>query len=208
MNKKTKILILFVSQILVFNSCKMIQISSLHPEVVLSKKLPGLQIINGINKPMTFNYGIYYVNNIYQDADILYTRDIQDNITNSSEEKYGYAEFKTILGQHGYAGWGWAGLSGFTLCIPNLLGMPLGNAKTSLEIELNILNSEKKVIGRYVAEGYAKVPIALYYGYSSVNAIRTANLKALKMALKNINMQVEKDADMLNNKLIEAGKIK
>ncbi|MHB8260689.1 MAG: hypothetical protein ACYDCN_08025 [Bacteroidia bacterium] len=145
---------------------------------------------------------------ILNDADILYNRYIKDNITNVMDDKYGYAQFKTIVGHSGICGWGWYALSTVTLMVPNLFGMPLMDASTDLEVELDILNSEKRVIGRYVGKGYGKVPVALYYGYSMMNAQRASGIDAIKMALKSINMQIEKDADMLNSKLIEAGKIK
>jgi len=204
--------------LILFCQCKNIQLAELHPYPELKTKLPALLCLNNNTSSFTnaaspnyvssFNsayYSSFNGGNIYQDAISLYNRDLEDNLTSPIGEKYGYALFKTVIGQNRYKGWGLYTGSIFTLGIPNLLGMPCLFGVTILEVEINILNSKKELIAKYTGEGYSKVPVALYYGYNLSSALREANLRALKMALKTINLQIEKDASVIKDKLIESG---
>lgn len=184
-----------------FYQCKNIQLAEFHPSPELKSKLPALQNINSTTAPLVFG------SNIYQDAVSLYNRNLEDNLTDPVGEKYGYVLYKTFVAQNTYKGWGLYTGSIITLGIPNLLGLPLLMGVTHLEVEIDFMNSKKELIAKYKGEGYSKIPVALYYGYGLSSALRESNLRALKLALKSINTQVEKDVTLLRQKLIEAGPI-
>lgn len=192
--------------------CKVVQLSDFNIQPVLSTKLPALELLSDNKSSINAAYPAYpyyYDGGVLPDAATLYSKDLEENLTNPVGEKYGYAQFKTLVAQSGMHGLGWYALSLSTMDIPNILfGMPWGVGKTNLEVEMQILNSKKEMIAKYKAEGSAKIPIALYHGYGMMGAIKMANITAVKMALANINAQVEKDAAMIKAKLTESGAIK
>ena len=214
--KKISIAMLIATCITI-SSCKIIHLSDFKIQPTLSAKLPALEMLtdnkNSVNNiyPMYAMYNpnpYYYNGSVSPEIQTLYNKELEENITNPIGEKYGYAQFKTLVADNGFHGWGLYVLSIFTLGIPNYFGMPIFISKTNLEVEIDILNSKKEVIAQYKAEGISKIPVAFYHGYGMMSASRMANITAVKMALKNINEQIEKDAPTLKTKLFEKGTIK
>ncbi len=56
-------------------------------------------------------------------------------------------------------------LSAWTLCSSALIGIPLTNVTTSLEIQLTIYNNKDQIAGKYTGKGKGTAWIALYWGY-------------------------------------------
>ena len=139
---------LFIASILTDTGCKVVQLSDFNVQPVLSTKLPALELLSDNKNSMNAMYPMYYYDmGVSPDAQNLFSKDLQENITNPIGEKYGYVQFKTLVAQSGIHGWGWYFLSICTLEIPNLFGMPWGMGKTNLEVDMEILNSKKVVEG-------------------------------------------------------------
>lgn len=202
-----KLFIVIALVFIFFMGCRTLNMAAFHPDYPTQRKLPGLQINNHISQNYGYGYGMYNGVYVHADADILCSRYVQDNLTQSDGDVYGYVEFKMVIGQSGLAGWGWYALSIGTLCVPNIFGMPLLAAKTQLEIEMDIYDSEKRLIGRFIGKGFGKAKVAFYYGYSAMSAPRVANVAAVSMALREINMQLGLKVDDLDFKLRQGGKI-
>lgn len=132
-----------------------------------------------------------------QDAKTFFDHDVKDNITNPFGEKKGYIVCKIVQGNT-KKGYGWAVLSGLALMAPNFLGMPVGEAKTSLEVEVEIYDLSDTLIGRYHALGSDIQWVAMYYGYTPLSASRKSGIKAFQYAMNDIKSQIVRDADRLN----------
>jgi len=136
-----------------------------------------------------------------QDAITIFDRDVKDNITDPFNDTKGVILCK-INASNPKVGYGWSVLSGFTLMIPNLLGMPIGSYKMSLDVEVEIYNNNGKLIGRYNAQSKEKTYMALYWGYGK-DAARVANIKAFREALNIIKKEISNDYEKLVGKLEE-----
>jgi hypothetical protein len=83
----------------------------------------------------------------------------------------------------------------------------MSNIKYKIDIELRILDRNNKLIGKYSATGESKVTVALYYGYSAVNAGRKSYLEAMLEAFDKIRPKIQKDSKRINDILLTTGKL-
>ena len=137
----------------------------------------------------------------------LFTKEVEDNLTDPYGDKYGYIVMKQNIIKVNM-GIGWALLQGFTGAVPLLFGVPAGGFKYTLEIELRFMDSQNKLIGKYSAIGKGSAKTALYWGYSGQNAIRKSYVDAINDAFNQIRPQIQADANRLNEKLQTAGKLR
>ena len=140
-----------------------------------------------------------------QDAFNLLGNEINENLSQTSSPRYGHARFKLLFYQCRNSGWGWTMTSFATLFVPNLVGMPVGMFKSEIELQMEIVDAEGKVLVRYTAPGMGKAPMAAYYGYDNATATRKANLLALKDAMSKIKIKLEPDVPSLASQLEAAG---
>ena len=152
-------------------------------------------------------YGRQITDRAVEDVFTLLERDMADNITTTSAETYGRMRFKLLHYNRPLRGMGWVIPSITTMFIANAVGMPIANIWVELELQMEITDANGKVLVHYVAPGKGKTPMALYYGYTASDAIRRANLKAIKDAMKHIKQEMNADVPMLTEKLQAAGTI-
>lgn len=207
--------VLFVS-ILIF-SCKSVSFSELRPEGSLVKKLPMMEaqldiyslenayasVVYGVSKtvaqrvvPINEARPSSYKDTKIQDAIILYDREVSDNIVSATGEKKGYLVFRIISGGPKKGGNFFGVLGIFTLWIPNLLGVPTGNHQAEFEIQLEVMDINKKMLGKYLGYGKHKTWVHVG-GYSTKDAQRIANIRALKKAFSQVKKQMDEDMSKL-----------
>ncbi len=143
-----------------------------------------------------------------QDAITIFDRDVKNNITNPYGEKKGYILCKIAAGGSRFAGLGWGMLSGITLFVPTIFGVPFRTFKTALDVEVEIYDKNQNLIGRYNAQCSDKTWIAMYWGYSGIGpvkpaipAARISSINAFKCAMIEIKNQILKDSVRLNKEL-------
>jgi hypothetical protein len=137
----------------------------------------------------------------------LYERETKDNITNPAGQPYGFIHYKIPVSFIRNRGTGLVVLSSFMLMMPNILGFPFGVHETNLEVEVEIFNSNREIIGRYRGQGKSKAPVALWWGYTSEDAQRISNLKAIKLAMNQIKQQIARDYAHLQSELLASGPV-
>lgn len=93
----------------------------------------------------------------------------------------------------------------WTLCGPTILGFPFTYIKTELTCQVSILDSQNKLIGKYIANGKGTTFIAMYWGYGK-DAWRKSNMIAFKKAMVSIKNQMRNDSQLLTEKLITVKK--
>ena len=174
-------------------------------------KTTGYGSVGGVSKTMGRGYGIgygsismkstTYSNPILNDIDVIFNRDVE-NICHLSGTPKGSIKCRLIVGKEKiYGGAGWAVLSGFTLCIPNLFGMPIMSPKCNLQIEVTIFDNNNSVVGRYTSDfRKQKTYVALYWGYSYNNSMKRNARLIFTGCMEDIKRQIEKDY----TRLIEA----
>ena len=183
--------------VMALSGCKTWDISQLSPtNAPISSKLPALEestqgIINSSE---------------YQDKQDLFNAEVEQNLMIPYGEKYGYIILQTNTGDI-KMGNGFSVVSGLTLFIANLIGIPFSRTKIELEATVEILNSRKELIGKYRAIGKGQGIAALYYGYAVKNTFRKAYADALKNALSQIRPQIQTDAGRLSSELKKTGQI-
>ena len=207
--KKSTACLLFAVYCLLF-SCKTIQLTDFNVGSPIQNKLPALEYNSELpaNNYLPMYYGSYMVNTPQNDARSMFNKLIQDDVSNPVGEKYGYASYDITIGVNKLGGMGYYMLSIFTLTMPNLFGLPYFIAKSSVEVNVKISDSNKELIGIYKSTGETKTYVAYYYGYGMMDALRAANIKALQAAFTNIGVQIEKESSSLIQKLKEKGPIK
>lgn len=99
----------------------------------------------------------------------------------------------------------WSVVSGLTLMVPNLFGMPFGSLDAELEIQIDFFDSSRNLIKKYTGSGKGKGYLALYYGFSETgptltqsNIFRAVFIKAMKNAMEEIRSQIKEDYHTLS----------
>jgi len=150
----------------------------------------------------SFSKTITYRNPVINDLKTIFERDVERNITASSNgQQNGTIKCRLIDGKHS-EGLGWCIFSSVTLGLFNLLGMPVSSNKYNLQIEVAIFDNNNNLVGRYTSDFHnQKSYMALYWGYSESNAPRNSARIAFTKAMEDIKQQIEKDFDRLNRAL-------
>lgn len=136
-----------------------------------------------------------------QDVTHLLQNELADNVMEVGKNQAGQARFKLLFYDRRNSGWGYAIPSILTLMTANVLGMPYATIRCDLELQLEIADAKGKPIVTYTAPGTAKAKVAMYYGYIGADAVRKANLEALKSALKAIEIKLQEDVPTLSAQL-------
>ncbi len=213
-----KTIFLFACCALLFCQCRSLRSADFRTSPALPERLPPLRLlIHQASFGQAFEAALYregpgtnpwmgyeVTNGALLDVTHLFQRELADNVVLNSGPQAGQARFKLLYYDRRNAGWGYSIPSVATLWTVNLLGLPAGTIRCELSLQLEIADSRGKTIVTYTAPGQGKATIALYYGYNNANAIRKANLEALKSALKAIETKLQEDVPALTAQMIAA----
>ncbi len=95
-------------------------------------------------------------------------------------------------------------ISGGTLFLGNLIGLPYVPFVAKLELTASIYDSNNKYLSKYTSSGSGKGTAALYWGYSARNAVRKSYLMAAKSAVDDLEKKIQQDYTNLCAKLNSA----
>lgn len=195
--------------------CRTVGLAEMSPTGRLPQLLPHLEaridvpsleglfggmIIKGSVSDFGYYEGVLYANPFVQDLITLYDRDMR-NITEEYGPLRGSAVCRVVDGDVSGGGFVLACLSGITMFIPNLLGLPFAYSKASIQLEMSIFTTQGTLAGRYTSKYNRKrVPVALYYGYGSDSG-QKVTIDAFKACMTDIKIQVEADFDRLQGAL-------
>jgi hypothetical protein len=206
--------------------CRTIHLSEFRPEPANAKLLPALDMDIDMASLESAYWGnsVVVASNSYdpvenrqvymlhrdiriQDAVTLYERETRDNITNPIGQPYGFIYYKIPVSYIRHRGTGLFVLSSFMLMLPNVLGLPFGGYEINMEVEVEILNSNREVIGRYTGLGKGAAPVAFWWGYTPADAQRISNVKSIKAAMNQIKQQINRDYEHLQRELLASGPV-
>lgn len=209
-----------------FSACRSLRVRDFHTTQNLPERLPRLSLLVHERSFLeAFDFaldrdvvsGPYFpepweayqvTDQALEDVFHVLDNDLNENINLVSRESYGHARFKLLFYKRRNSGWGWTVASISTFFIPNFLGMPVSTHRVEMEVQMEILDADGKMLGRYTAPGKGKVQVAMYYGYESSIATRKANLLALQNAMSNIKKRLEANAHSLSSQLEAAGTLR
>jgi hypothetical protein len=213
------------------NACRTLQVRDFRTNQPLPERLPRLGLLvhersfleafdgaldrevviaNAIGGPYQPSpWGAYAVTDqALEDVFRLLNNELDKNLNQTAGPQHGHARFKLLFYKRRNSGWGWSLLSGGTLFIPNLFGMPVRTYRSEIELQMEITDANDKVLVRYVAPGVGKAQVAAYHGYDGPTATRKANLLALQNAVAKIKFKMETDAASLAQQLTAAGPLR
>jgi len=211
--------IIFWGLVLLFCSCASIKPTDFRPDNLGCIQLPALDpVMDAVSLESMYpdsyissesaSSSDFFVssvsrNRMAQDVRTLFEREVKDCITNPYGELNGYIICKV---SSGYSRMNptltfW---STMTLGIPNILGMPYAQAKTLIDLDVEIYTLDNRLIGRYNGSGYDKSYSAYYYGYRLADVSRISGVNAFKMAMNEIKSKIERDRSRL---LMEMNKV-
>lgn len=136
-----------------------------------------------------------------QDVSYFLQNELMDNVMQGGSTQAGQARFKLLFYHRSNPGWGFTIPSILSLFTLNIAGMPAGTVQCEMDLQLEIADTRGNQIITYRAPGEGKAKVALYYGYTTADAVRKANLEALKSALKAIEIQIQADVPALTAQL-------
>lgn len=223
---KNTIILLLLSA-LALGACRTLHVADFHSQTSLPERLPRLGLLVHersfleafdiqLSREWVVSPGPYgpepwfeyeTTDQALEDVFHLFDNEVNENLNSPNGAKYGHARFKLLHYERRNPGWGWLIPSIGTLWTANLLGMPYSTIRADVELQLEITNAEGKSLVRYVAPGSGKAQIACYYGYAQSQAIRKANLLALKNAMKKIKETMSADVPSLRESLLATGAI-
>lgn len=141
----------------------------------------------------------------YNDARVndtinIFNKEVRENIMEQYGAKKGFVVLR--LGYRGEEGsfiYPLASLLSFGGL--NLIGFPKREVAETLEVEVQIVNNKKEVIGRYVENVNNKDYVAMWWGYNNLSADRKVAANNLKDALEKIRHRINQDASRLKKNL-------
>lgn len=230
----TKNVLLLVALTASLYSCKTLQISDLRPPNPVNPKLPALtakidvqSLQSSYSSGSTISQGvcvgvpvggiaigsfagssISFPDKRQQDIVTLFERDVNDNISFGNQAK-GSIDLKITFSHTKEGGWEYFAPAVFTVGLAWAFGMPMNTVTQTLELQVEIRNSQNETIGKYVSNAKAKAKVAAYHGYTKADAPymvqasvgRKANIDAYNIAMKEIKEKIQADYSRLINEL-------
>lgn len=134
----------------------------------------------------------------------VFQREMRNNIVEPVDTAtFGYARLEVTQAEVKRTGRALQMFQMLTLLAPSVLGIPLETYKTDLTAELEIVDKQGQVLGRYTGKGLSKVRVAMYYGYSQQAAPMLSHALALRQALGQIRPQLDSAATRLRPLLLK-----
>ena len=214
--RKTCFALLAAGVIFSANSCKSLDYATLSPKMKNDKLLPPLTPTLDVASlgsvfPITQSVGSGYVgygtvsvytsthtNPVMNDLDVIFQRDISTNICDGlTGTAKGSINCRAVVGKERRPRT-WLVISGLTLCIPNLFGMPFGSSTAELQIEVTIFDGNNNIAGRYTSDIHKqKSYMAMYWGYSESDVYRKNARFVFTACMEDIKQQISRDYDRL-----------
>jgi len=168
-------------------------------EVKLPSKIPNLLLQNEyVNVTTIFN-----PESTSNKIKSLIEEDFEENILSNEENLRGYI-IPELNANVRVAGFGWAFLTGFTLFVPNLFGMPYGAIDISLDSEFTITDSNGRKVWRKSYFRNNRVNVGLYYNSINENCADNETLLLVRSILDELKSDLERDRLEISGSLEKA----
>lgn len=197
--KKT---IILLAVTILLSNCKSFDASLLNPTgQPFNPKLPAMEKIVENNMVAIISPNGQIVGANPQDVNTLFDREVSEIMTNPYDTKRGYLVLKVSrISDKAHMGGYLFGV--MLLSVPNLLGLPFFSAKSSVEVQVDVLDQNRKLIGSYRASATKKIRTTYYSNnYNFYNTQRVAFLESVKEGLKEVKIKMQPDITRLTSEL-------
>jgi hypothetical protein len=200
-----KKILIFLIALSFFASCKTFDPKYLNPTgAAFSPKLPALE--NGVENNLVaiIDRQGTIIGATPQDVTTYFDRDVTELMTDPYGNKRGSIVLKVNTINSGMAGFGYFMLGDLTsLGLFWLLGLPYGGGKATVEVEVELNDPNRRLVGKYRGSGHHKMICSLYNGnnYTSPVAQRISYLLAVKDAVADAKTKMMPDLERLNKEL-------
>ena len=184
-------------------SCRSISIHEIRQvKETTGDKLPALEAVYidaTSSVPQYWEVGSKVVQSGDTYATIFY-EELERNLTNPYGDMTGYIELRneTILSANPL----WSVLSGLTLMIPNLVGMPFASGTVYSNVHIRLLDKKGRLIKRYQASAEDTEYVAMWWGYRDTpDQIWAFKIRTYRKALTKALEQIKSDHTFLVEKL-------
>jgi hypothetical protein len=197
--KKHSIIIL---AFLAVTGCKSFDPNFLNPTgVAFDPKLPAMErsVENNLVAIVSSTGQTYGASP--QDARTLFEREVSEIMTDPYSDKKGYVTLKvnTIENKNNLLG---IAIGGFLGGVPFLLGVPTEVITSTVEVQIDVMDANRKLIGSYRGSATKKMKNALYNKNGNYRELeRVVYLLTVKEAIQIAKTKIRPDVKMLNEKL-------
>ncbi len=194
---------IFLVAAVILLGCKQLDPKLLNPTgQPLSNKLPAMESYVENNLVAIVDPNGQTIGANPQDVKTLFDRQATEIITNPYGEKRGYLVLKVNTIKTKLSLWG--GLLGmYTVTLLNVCGVPFASAKASVEVQIDIMDAKRRLIGSYRGSGYSKLDQGYYSktNYNRINLQRVAYLEAVRQGINEAMTKLTPDTERLNTEL-------
>ena len=140
---------------------------------------------------------------VARDLDTLFAREVRTVLTSPAGPSHGYAVLTTRCVRYGQGG-GFTYLSGLTLGGLTLVGFPWCRYHATVEVQLDVRNQRRELVGTYYAQGQAVLLGGLYRrtNYTPRDYNRILYLHCVRQGLAQIVCQLPPDLGALQQQLL------
>jgi hypothetical protein len=142
---------------------------------------------------------------VQTDFATVFRRDLETNVFQRVDPRWGYAEFRLTFDGDRITGGGVAVITGnvVTAFIPTLFGAPFSIRERTIQAEIVVYDSRRTQISEYVITGTAKYTVGLY----TSGEYRRAGIEAAKDVMQQFRQALAPEVGSLNQRLQSVGPI-
>jgi len=134
------------------------------------------------------------------DLRTLFAREVSEVLTSPSGPPQGVAVLNTRRLRY-REGAVYTYLSGLTFTTISLLGFPWGRNLCVVDVQLDILNNRRELVGTYYAQGKVKALRGIYTRNNYAQPVRVLYLQCVRQGLEQIALQIPAELTSLQQQL-------
>jgi hypothetical protein len=189
--------LVYILSIMLLVGCKAFDASFLQSgEFALSNKLPAMEKEIENNYMFVVSQSGRPLGPSHQDISVLFDKELSEKITNPYTDKKGIMVLKVNTVEHKSN----PGIALFIPIVGVLTGLPTQVSKSNIEVQIDVLNQNRKLIGRYNGYSNKKMRSSIYKN-AYADPSRVVYLQCVKEAIQQAKKIMEADAERLKQEL-------
>ncbi|GAB2966406.1 hypothetical protein GCM10027048_40960 [Hymenobacter coalescens] len=138
-----------------------------------------------------------------RDVNTLFEREVRETLTDPYGTPSCYLVLTTTIVDKG-SGWGWTVLSVATNGGLNLLGLPYSRTRMTVDVKLDVLDRQRRLVGSYRGQGQAKALGSLFSKTNYISPGRVVYVQAVRAGLQQVKTSLQADMARLQAGLAAA----
>ena len=140
---------------------------------------------------------------VARDLDTLFARQVREAVAAPRGAPQGFAVLTARCVRYGQGG-GYSYVSGLTLGALTVFGFPWSRYHCTVDVQVDVRNRRRELVGTYYAQGKAVLPGGLYRrtNYQQKDCDRTLYLQCVRQGLEQIMPQLQAEGAQLQQGLL------